>query len=236
MANKAFDDHQIKPIAYPSLLAAAYPAAASKEPIVVPAPAHVNNDHRRISHTTKELHRAHVSKRRALFAPDTSKTCPISHTTTKEYLKGSRQRHKNYYLPFKKIGEQPRQDPQSSAFDKPFTAEQIHVDKPADRIIPAPGRHAAEPKDPAAQPQAHRTTSHTSTCAETYTHTTLQTRKLNLQHRMPGEQFRFRTRNDLHDKILAECEPCQKAPSRSKTSGLCAEAFGESVSSSLRNP
>ena len=39
MANTAVDDDQINPIAYPSLLAAAYPAdAASKEPIV-PAPA-----------------------------------------------------------------------------------------------------------------------------------------------------------------------------------------------------
>ena len=55
---------------------------------------------------------------------------------------------------------------------------------------------------------------------------------------MSAEQFKFRTRAlhlpkeiyDLYDKIRAECEPCQKAsiaPSRSKTSGLRAETFGE---------
>ena len=39
-----------------------------------------------------------------------------------------------------------------------------------------------------------------------------------------------RRRCDLYDKIRAECEPCQKAalaPSRSRTSGLRAEQFGE---------
>ena len=55
---------------------------------------------------------------------------------------------------------------------------------------------------------------------------------------MTTDQFRFRTRSlhlpkstiDLFDKIRSECEVCQaakQAPSRSKTSGLRADTFGD---------
>ena len=64
-------------------------------------------------------------------------------------------------------------------------------------------------------------------------------KKLHLQHHhMTIDQFRFRTRSlhlpkstlDLFDKIRSECEVCQAAkhaPSRSKTSGLRADTFGD---------
>ena len=63
--------------------------------------------------------------------------------------------------------------------------------------------------------------------------------KLHLQHHhMTTDQFRFRTRAlhlpkstyDLLDKIRSECEVCQaakQAPTRSKTSGLRADTFGD---------
>ena len=244
-ANKAVDDDKINPIAYPSLLAAAYPAeAASKEPLVpAPAPAaevtetigHVNNDHWIINRTTKELHRVHVSKR-------TSKTCPVANTQIYN------QRVTKRFHPETKETLSSIED-NFTFSDKPLTAEQIHTDKPADRIIPAPGRHAAEPRDPA---QPHGASADAPAPAEPPVtlplalrriHTRLsqpeELRKLHLQHHhMSAEQFKFRTRAlhlpkeiyDLYDKIRAECEPCQKAavaPSRSKTSGLRAETFGE---------
>ena len=64
-------------------------------------------------------------------------------------------------------------------------------------------------------------------------------KRLHLQHhRMTTDQLRFRTHAlhlpkstyDLFDKIRSECEVCQaakQAPTRSKTSGLRADTFGD---------
>ena len=105
-ANEVNDD-TIKPLEQPSLLAAAYPAKTSEKKTTAKAPTEdgteiigdFNNDRWIINSTAHELHRVHKCKRRALFAPDTSKTCPIpltqihnTRTTKKIY-----QRQKNRY-------------------------------------------------------------------------------------------------------------------------------------------
>ena len=265
-ATKAFDDDKISLNPYPSLLVSAFPAEAESKQPATPAPSpaadvtetigHTNNDHWIINHTTKELHRVHVSARRALFAPDTSKTCPIAHTqiynqrTTKRFNPETKEPMSTLEDNWRIKNKSPSTAELwtgSTIFtfsDKPLTSEQIHIDKPADRIIPTPGRHATEPTDPAALQEAPPDAqAATLPIALKRIHTRLskpeELRKLHLQHHhMSTEQFKFRTRAlhlpkaiyDLYDKIRAECEPCQKAsiaPSRSKTSGLRAETFGE---------
>ena len=80
----AVDDDTTKPLAQPSLLAAASPSKTSEKKTATKAPAEdgteiigdLNNDHWIIDRTTNELHRVHKCKRRALHAPDTGKTCP----------------------------------------------------------------------------------------------------------------------------------------------------------------
>ena len=88
---------------------------------------------------------------------------------------------------------------------KATIAEQIQVDKPVDRIVPAPGRHADEPKDPAAQPQeaspdAPTEPPVTPPLALRRAHPRLSEpevlRELHLQRRhMSGEQCKFQSRN-----------------------------------------
>ena len=104
----------------------------------------------------------------------------------------------------------------------------------ADRVIDKKGQSTIEP-DPAT-PSKEEPTS----LALGRIHQRLsKLKKLHLQHHhMTTDQFRFRTRAlhlpksiyELFDKIRNECEVCQAAkhaPSRSKTSGLRADTFGD---------
>ena len=114
----------------------------------------------------------------------------------------------------------------------------------ADRIIDKKGRSTIEP-DPFAPSSEEPTT---LPLALGRIHKRLsnpkELKKLHLQHHhMTTDQFRFRTRSlhlpkstfDPFDKIRSECEVCQAAkhaPSRSKTSGLRADTFGDMTLSS----
>ena len=99
----------------------------------------------------------------------------------------------------------------------------------ADRIIDKRGQSTIEP-DPFA-PSSEEPTSLPLALGRIH-------KRLSQHHHMTTDQFRFRTRAlhlpkstfDLFDKIRSECEVCQvakHAPSRSKTSGLRADTFGD---------
>ena len=126
--------------------------------------------------------------------------------------------------------------------DKPLTAGQIFHSQAS--------RQATEPRVTLALALRHihttlktRRDKVTLPLALRHIHTTLKIRRakeLHLQPRhMSGEQVRFRTGalhlpKEIYDpcgKTRSQCEPCQKAAiaqSRSKTSGLRTETFGES--------
>ena len=123
--------------------------------------------------------------------------------------------------------------------DNSLKDEEAGSGSAADRIIDKKGRSTIEPdsfapssEEPTTLPLAlgriHKRLSNPE-----------ELKKLHLQHHhMTTDQFRFRTRSlhlprstfDLFDKIRSECEVCQAAkhaPSRSKTSGLRADTFGD---------
>ena len=180
-ANKAFDDDQIKPISRPSLLAAAYPAKAASKETIVPAPApaaettetigHINREE---NYTTKELDRVHAPKRRALFVPDTSKTCPIAHTHTEIY----NQR-------FTKRFQAETKEPVSSIKDN--LSKQGNMTKDNYRVVDRTHSCCATAKSIARC--SNRPASHTSTCTQTNTRTTLSSRRARNMHHMSGDQF-----------------------------------------------
>ena len=109
----------------------------------------------------------------------------------------------------------------------------------ADRIIDKKGQSTIEP-DPAT-PSKDEPTSLPLALGRIHQRLSKpeELKKLHLQHRhTTTDQFRVRTRAlhlpksiyDLFDKIRSECEVCQAAkhaPSRSKTSGLRADTFGD---------
>ena len=123
--------------------------------------------------------------------------------------------------------------------DNSLKDEEAGSGSAADRIIDKKGRSTIEP-DPFAPSSEEPTT---LPLALGRIHKRLsnpeELKKLHLQHHhMTTDQFRFRTRSlhlpkstfDLFDKIRSECEVCQAAkhaPSRSKTSGLRADTFGD---------
>ena len=123
--------------------------------------------------------------------------------------------------------------------DNSLKDEEAGSGSAADRIIDKTGRSTIEP-DPFA-PSSEEPTS--LPLAPGRIHKRLsnseELKKLHLQHHhMTTDQFRFRTRAlllpkstfDLFDTIRSECEVCQAAkhaPSRSKTSGLRADTFGD---------
>ena len=123
--------------------------------------------------------------------------------------------------------------------DNSLKGEEAGSGSAADRIIDKKGRSTVEP-DPFAPSSEEPTT---LPLALGRIHKRLsnpeELKKLHLQHHhMTTDQLRFRTRSlhlpkstfDLFDKIRSECEVCQAAkhaPSRSKTSGLRADTFGD---------
>ena len=122
--------------------------------------------------------------------------------------------------------------------DNSLKDEEASSGSAADRIIDKKGRSTIEP-----DPFAPSSEEPTLPLALGRIHKRLsnpeELKKLHLQHHdMTTDQFRFRTRSlhlpkstfDLFDKIRSECEVCQAAkhaPSRSKTSGLRADTFGD---------
>ena len=123
--------------------------------------------------------------------------------------------------------------------DNPLKDEESGSGSAADRIIDKKGRLTIEP-DPTA-PSADEPTSLPLAFGRTHQRLSKpeELKKFYLQYYyMIIDQFRFRTRAlhlpkstyDLFDKIRSEYEACQaakQAPSRSKTSGLRADTFGD---------
>ena len=106
----------------------------------------------------------------------------------------------------------------------------------ADRIINKKGQSTIEP-DPAT-PSREEPTSLPLALGRIHQRLSKpeELRKLHLQHHhLTTDLFRFRTRAlhlpkpiyDLFDKIRSECEAAKHAPSRSKTSELRADTFGD---------
>ena len=123
--------------------------------------------------------------------------------------------------------------------DNSLKDEEAGSGSAADRTIDKRGRSTIEP-DPFA-PSSEEPTSLPLALGRIHTRLSIpeELKKLHLQHHhMTTDQFRFRSRAlhlpkstfDLFDKIRSECEVCQAAkhaPSRSKTSGLRADTFGD---------
>ena len=123
--------------------------------------------------------------------------------------------------------------------DNSLKDEEAGSGSAADRIIDKKGWSTIEP-DPSA-PSSDEPTSLPIALGRIYKRLSNpeELKKLHLQHHhMTTDQFRFRTRSlhlpkstiDLLNKIRSECEVCQAAkpsPSRSKTSGLRADTFGD---------
>ena len=127
----------------------------------------------------------------------------------------------------------------STFADNSLKDEEAGSGSAADRIIDKRGRSTIEP-DPFA-PSSEEPTSLPLALGRIHKRLSIpeELKKLHLQHHhMTTDQFRFRTRAlnlpkstfDLFDKIRSESEVCQAAkhaPSRSKTSGLRADTFGD---------
>ena len=97
------------------------------------------------SDAAKDLHGVQLFKRRGLLALDTSKTCSIAHTHI-ESPKDSSWRQKGHCYHRRPFCGQEQQCSISQS-----NRSQRNNDKPADRIVSAPGRRAAELTGPLLQ-------------------------------------------------------------------------------------
>ena len=201
-------------------------------------------DHWILDKKNKQLVRVHITPRKALFTPNGAKECPIdpdniSRERTTEIIDASVGGDPDILEDNWRLTSQANK-PMINLWkgktiftfaDNSLKEEEAGSGSAADRIIDKKGRSTIDP-DPIALPLAlgriHKRLSNPE-----------ELKKLHLQHHhMTTDQFQFRTRSlhlpkstfDLFDKIRSECEVCQAAkhaPSRSKTSGLRADTFGD---------
>ena len=200
----------------------------------------------------KQLIRAHITPRKALFTPNRAKECPInpdniSRERTTEIIDASVGGDPDILEDNWRLTSQANKPiinlwTGKAIFtfaDNLLKDEEAGSGSAADRIIDKKGRLTIEP-DPFA-PSSEEPTSLPLALGRIHKRLSNpeELKKLHLQHyHMTTDQFRFRTRSlhlpkstfDLFDKIRSECEVCQAAkhaPSRSKTSGLRADTFGD---------
>ena len=194
----------------------------------------------------------HITPRKALFTPHGAKEClinpdNISRERTTEIIDASEGGDPDILEDNWRLTSQANK-PMINLWigktiftfaDNSLKDEEAGSGSAADRIIDKKGRSTIEP-DPFA-PSSDEPTSLPIALGRIHKRLSNpeELKKLHLQHHhMTTDQFRFRTRSphlpkstiDLFDKIRSECEDCQaakQAPSRSKTSGLRADTFGD---------
>ena len=200
----------------------------------------------------KQLIRVHITPRKALFTPSGAKECPInpdcvSRERTTQMVDSSKDGDPDILEDNWRLTSQANKSiidlwKGKTIFtfsDNSLKDEEVGSGSAADRIVDKKGRSTIKP-DPSAHPEEEPTS---LPLALGRIHQRLskpeELKKLHLQHHhMNTDQFRFRTRAlhlpkstyDVFDKIRSECEVCQaakQAPSRSKTSGLRADTFGD---------
>ena len=211
----------------------------------------LKQDHWILDKKNKQLIRAHITPRKALFTPTGTKECPVnpdnvSRERTTEIIDASEGGDPEILEDNWRLTSQANKPLINLWTGKTiFTFGDLLKDKEsgpgsaADRIIDKKGQSTIEP-DPAV-PSKEEPTSLPLALGRTHQRLSKpeELKKLHLQHHhVTTDQFRFRTRAlhlpksiyDLFDKIRSECEVCQAAkhaPSRSKTSGLRADTFGD---------
>ena len=197
-------------------------------------------DHWILDKKNKQLIRVHITPRKTLFTPNGAKECPInpdniSRERTTEIIDASEGGDPDILEDNWRLTSQANKP----MMDNSLKDEEAGSGSAADRIIDKKGRPTIEP-DPFA-PSSDEPTSLPIALGRIHKRLSNpeELKKLHLQHHhMTTDQFRFRTRSlhlpkstiDLFDKIRSECEACQAAkhaPSRSKTSGLGADTFGD---------
>ena len=204
-------------------------------------------DHWILDTKNKQLIRVHITPRKALFTPNGAKECPInpdhiSRERTTEIIDASAGGDPDILEDNWRLTSQANKPMinlwtgKTTFADNSLKDEEAGSGSAADRII---GRSTIEP-DPFT-PSSDEPTSLPLALGRIHKRLSnpKELKKLHLQHHhMTTDQFRFRTRAphlqkstfDLFDKIRSECEVCQAAkhaPSRSKTSGLRADTFGD---------
>ena len=209
-------------------------------------------DHWILDKKNKQLIRVHITPRKALFTPNGAKECPInpdhiSRERTTEIIDASADQDPDILEDNWRLTSQANK-PMINLWtgktiftfaDNSLKDEEAGSGSAADRIIDKRGRSTIEP-DPFT-PSTDEPTSLLLALGRIHKRLSNpeELKKIHLQHHhMTTDQFRFRTRAlhlpkstfDLFDKIRSECEVCQAAkhaPSRSKTSGLRADTFGD---------
>ena len=205
-------------------------------------------DHWVLDKKNKQLTRVHITPRKALFTPNGAKECPInpdsiSRERTTEIIDASEGGDPDILEDNWRLRSQANKPMINLWIGKTiftFVDNSLKDEEAAaDRIIDKKGRSTVEP-DPFA-PSSDEPTSLPIALGRIHKRLSNpeELKKLHLQHHhMTTDQFRFRTRSlhlrkstiDLFDKTRSECEVCQAAkhaPSRSKTSGLRADTFGD---------
>ena len=194
----------------------------------------------------------HITPRQALFTPNGAKECPInpdniSRERTTEIIDASEGGDSDILEDNWRLTSQANKPTINlwigktifTFADNSLKDEEAGSGSAADRIIDKKGRSTIEP-DPFA-PSSEEPTTLPLALGRIHKRLSIpeELKKLHLQHHhMTTDQFRFGTRSlhlpkstfDLFDKIRSECEVCQAAkhaPSRSKTSGLRADTFGD---------
>ena len=227
-------------------------AKAKEEIVTLKTIGSLKQDHWILDKKNKQLIRVHIAPRKALFTPTGANECPvnpdnISRERTTEIIDASKggdpeilednwrltsQANKPLINLWKgktifTFGEDSLKDKESGS----GSAAHRTMDKKGQSTI-EPDRAAPSREEPASLPLALGRIHQRLSKPE-------ELKKLHLQHHQrTTDQFRFRTRAlhlpkstyDLFDKIRSECEVCQAAkhaPSRSKTSGLGADTFGD---------
>ena len=196
-------------------------------------------DHWILDKKNKQLIRVHITPRKALFTPNKAKECPInpdniSRERSTEIIDASEGGDPDILEDNWRLTSQANK-PMINLWigktiftfaDNSLKDEEAGSGSAADRIIDKKGRSTIEP-DPFAPSSEEPTT------------LPLALGRIHKRLSNPEEdQFRFRARSlhlpkstfDLFDKMRSECEVCQAAthaPSRSKTSGLRADTFGD---------
>ena len=197
----------------------------------------------------KKLIRVHITPRKALFTPIGAKGCPvnpdnISRERTTEIIDATKGGDPEILEDNWRLTSQANKPlinlwKGKTIFTLQDNPQESGSGTTADRIIDKMGQSTIEP-DPI-MPSAEEPTSLPTALGRIHKRLSNpeELKKLHLQHHhMNTEQFRFRTRAlhlpksiyDQYDKIRSECEVCQAAkqgPSRSKTSGLRADTFGD---------
>ena len=201
-------------------------------------------DHWILDKKNKQLIRVHITPRKALFTPNGAKECPInpdhiSRERTTEIIDASAGGDPDILEDNWRLTSQANKPMINLWTGKTIFTFADNSGSAADRIIDKRGWSTIEP-DPFA-PSSEEPTSLPLALGRMHKRLSIpeELKKLHLQHHhMTTDQFRFRTRAlhlpkstfDLFDKIRSECEVCQAAkhaPSRSKTSGLRADTFGD---------